>query len=69
MKDPEVEVDLTAPDVVPGVCQFCGQDMWILVSMSAVGHGLPYCAEFQAMEPVTYLQENRKLRERRTVRA
>lgn len=39
-------------------CEFCGREYMIDVVHHAVGHEMPYCAEFAAMDVIEFLRAN-----------
>ena len=63
-KDPKVviPVDLQAPGAVECICEFCKLKFWILPSISSVAHDLPYCPEFELMDPIAFVKENNAIK-------
>ena len=59
----EDDIDLEAPGIVSSHCEFCGRKYYIDPDGGRVMHELPMCPEFEAMDPMSFIVENRKIKE------
>lgn len=60
-----IRFDTEAAHVVACKCEFCGRPYWIDTQQYALAHEMPYCAEFQAMDVITFMSENNKIKMRK----
>lgn len=58
-----IDFDSKAPGVVECRCEFCGRLYWIDPKQCALAHEMPFCAEFRAMDVLSFMVENRKIKE------
>ena len=58
-----IKFDSSAPGVVECRCEYCGKLYWIDVPQLALAHEMPHCPEFHAMDILTFMTENRKIKE------
>ena len=65
MSDDVPKIDLNKPWITQSTCEFCKLDIWVDTLEYALVHALPYCAEFEAMDVVSFLIENNKLKRAR----
>ena len=59
------EVDLSGPNTLQLKCEFCGLDFWVDQADPKIMHELPMCNEFEFMDPIQYMIENRKRKQAR----
>lgn len=63
-----IPFDSKAPGVVECTCEFCGRKYWIDPNQFALAHEMPFCPEFQAMDILSFMIENRKIKEAKAAR-
>ncbi len=59
------KVDLEAPGVVSSHCEFCGQTYYIDPNQGLLMHELPMCPEFEVMDPMSFVVQNREIKQDR----
>lgn len=62
-QDDRPDVDLNAPDIVKSSCEFCGQTYYIDPVGYTVMHDLPTCPNFDAMDVLEFVIDNRKIKQ------
>lgn len=61
--------DVDTSKMLKSNCEFCGRRYWIDSVDFGVLHELPFCPEFGAMDPLTFVSQNNRIKERKAVRA
>lgn len=60
----EPTFDSRGPGVTEHDCSFCRRKFWIDVPNLRLAHEAPHCAEFEVMDVITFMRENRLIKER-----
>jgi hypothetical protein len=50
-------------------CEFCKKGFWIDLDEGHLMHETPHCAEFEVLEPLQYMRENRTIKQERNPQA